>query len=429
MRSEKFEFPGHSGEALAARLDLPDSRPRAHALFAHCFTCTKDIVAASRISRALTEAGIAVLRFDFTGLGHLEGEFANTNFSSNIEDLIAAADHMRETRSAPDLIIGHSLGGAAERRIDEVKAVVTIGAPAESAHLAHMFQDDADEIEATGEAVVLLAGREFTIKKQFLEDIVAQSIEDCVGNLKRALLVMHSPLDNTVGIDNAGKIFATAKHPKSFISLNDADHLVSKEVDAGYAARVITGWASRYLPEDMAEPSIDPTGKEGEVIVGETLENPFAQAIVAGGHALSADEPVSIGGGNTGPLPYDLLLSRLGACTAMTVRMYANRKKWPLERVLVRLSHEKIHAEDCSECEIRDGKIDQIDRTLELSGDLDDEQRAKLLEIADKCPVHRTLANEVKMQTQLVTSPQVHQRPLTPMAATIRPSGRLIATI
>lgn len=405
MRSEKFEFPGHSGEMLAARLDLPDVQPRAHALFAHCFTCTKDIVAASRISRALTEAGIAVLRFDFTGLGHSEGEFANTNFSSNVDDLIAAADHMRTIGAAPDLLIGHSLGGAAvlaaAGRIDEVRAVATIGAPADPGHLAHMFQNDAEEIEAKGEAVVLLAGREFTIKKQFLDDIAAQSIQDCVKNLRRALLVLHSPMDNTVGIENASKIFAAAKHPKSFISLDDADHLVSKEADASYVARAINGWASRYLPEDMAEPSIDPAGKEGEVIVGETLENPFAQAIVAGGHALRADEPVSIGGGNTGPSPYDLLLSGLGACTAMTVRMYANRKKWPLERVVVRLRHEKVHAEDCADCETKAGKIDQIDRVLELTGDLHAEQRDKLLEIADKCPVHRTLESEVEVTTKL----------------------------
>lgn len=406
MRSEKFEFPGHSGESLAARLDLPDTSPRAHALFAHCFTCTKDIVAASRIARALTEAGIAVLRFDFTGLGHSEGEFANTNFTSNVDDLIAAADHMRETLSAPDLIIGHSLGGAAVLaavgRIDEVKAVVTIGAPADPGHLAHMFQNDAAEIAANGEAVVLLAGREFKIKQQFLDDIQAQTLEDCVSGLGRALLVMHSPVDNTVGIENAARIFEAAKHPKSFVSLDDADHLVSKEADANYVARAITGWASRYLPEEAAEPTIDPSGIEGEVVVGETLENSFAQTIVAGGHALRADEPVSIGGGNTGPSPYDLLLSGLGACTSMTVRMYANRKKWPLERVVVRLRHNKIHAEDCDACETKEGKIDQIERSLELTGDLDDGQRAKLLEIADKCPVHRTLENEVRVETTLV---------------------------
>ncbi|MBT6537063.1 MAG: alpha/beta fold hydrolase [Rhodospirillaceae bacterium] len=252
MRTEKFEFPGHSGEMLAARLDAPDQPPRAYALFAHCFTCTKDIYAASRIARALTETGIAVLRFDFTGFGHSDGEFANTNFSSNVEDLVAAADHMRDALAAPHLIIGHSLGGAAvlaaAGKIDEVKAVVTIGAPAEPAHLAHMFQDSAEEIETAGQANVLLAGREFTIKKQFLDDIQEQSLTECLAKLGRALLVMHSPIDNTVGIENAAAIFAAAKHPKSFISLDDADHLVSRKDDAEYAATVLAAWASRYIP-------------------------------------------------------------------------------------------------------------------------------------------------------------------------------------
>tara|TARA_R110002110_G_scaffold260260_4_gene476028 strand:- start:8102 stop:9325 length:1224 start_codon:yes stop_codon:yes gene_type:complete len=405
MRTEKFEFPGHSGEMLAARLDAPDQAPRAYALFAHCFTCTKDIYAASRIARALTETGIAVVRFDFTGLGHSDGEFANTNFSSNVEDLIAAADHMRDALAAPHLIIGHSLGGAAvlaaAGKIDEVKAVVTIGAPAEPAHLAHMFQESAAEIEAAGEANVLLAGREFTIKKQFLDDIQGQTLTECLAKLGRALLVMHSPIDNTVGIENAAAIFAAAKHPKSFISLDDADHLVSRKQDAEYAATVLAAWASRYIPAVVASDDAGAPAAEGEVVVSETGENPFAQAISAGVHSLRADEPLKIGGGNTGPTPYDLLLSGLGACTSMTIRMYANRKKWPLEKAVVRLKHDKIHAEDCADCETRDGRVDRIERTIELTGDLDDEQRARLLEIADKCPVHRTLESEVKVETRL----------------------------
>lgn len=405
MRTEKFEFPGHSGEMLAARLDAPEQTPRAYALFAHCFTCTKDIYAASRIARALTETGIAVVRFDFTGLGHSEGEFANTNFSSNVEDLVAAADHMRGALAAPHLIIGHSLGGAAvlaaAGKIDEVKAVVTIGAPAEPAHLAHMFQDSADEIAAAGQANVLLAGREFTIKKQFLDDIQEQALTDCLANLGRALLVMHSPIDNTVGIENAAAIFAAAKHPKSFISLDDADHLVSKKEDAEYAASVLASWAGRYIPAQEGTADAGVAASEGEVVVAETGENPFAQAISAGVHNLRADEPLEIGGGNTGPTPYGLLLSGLGACTSMTIRMYANRKKWPLERAVVRLRHDKIHAEDCADCETGDGRIDRIERTIELTGDLDDEQRARLLEIADKCPVHRTLESEVKVETVL----------------------------
>lgn len=404
MRTEKFEFPGHSGELLAARLDAPETPPRAYALFAHCFTCTKDIYAASRIARALTDAGIAVVRFDFTGLGHSEGEFANTNFSSNVEDLVAAADHMRATLAAPHLIIGHSLGGAAvlaaAGKIDEVTAVVTIGAPAEPSHVAHLFQGSADEIEASGEAKVQLAGRDFTIRRQFLDDIRETVLADCVSNLRRALLVMHSPVDNTVGIDNAAAIFGAAKHPKSFISLDDADHLVSRKADAEYAAAALAAWAGRYIPAP-AEEATAPSAGEGEVIVAETGENPFAQSISAGPHMLRADEPESIGGGNTGPTPYGLLLSGLGACTSMTMRMYANRKKWPLERAVVRLRHDKIHASDCADCETKDGKLDRIERTIELTGDLDDEQRARLLEIADKCPVHRTLESEVRVETRL----------------------------
>ena len=405
MRTEKFEFPGHSGEMLAARLDAPDQMPRAYALFAHCFTCTKDIYAASRIARALTETGIAVVRFDFTGLGHSDGEFANTNFSSNVEDLVAAADHMRDSLAAPHLIIGHSLGGAAvlaaAGQIDEVKAVVTIGAPAEPAHLAHMFQDTADEIETNGQANVLLAGRAFTIKKQFLDDIAGQSLTECLAKLGRALLVMHSPIDNTVGIENAAAIFAAAKHPKSFVSLDDADHLVSNKADAEYAATVLAAWASRYIPAyEVSDDTVTPAD-EGEVVVSETGENPFAQSIGAGVHSLRADEPLKVGGGNTGPTPYDLLLSGLGACTSMTIRMYADRKKWPLEKAVVRLTHDKIHAVDCADCETKDGRIDRIARTIELTGDLDDAQRARLLDIADKCPVHRTLESEVKVETML----------------------------
>ena len=302
----------------------------------------------SRIARALTETGIAVVRFDFAGLGHFDGQFANTNFSSNVEDLVAAANHMRDALAAPHLIIGHSLGGtailAAAGQIDEVKALVTIGAPAEPAHLAHMFQDSAEEIETTGEANVLLAGREFTIKKQFLDNIQRQTLTECLAKLGRALLVMHSLIDITVGIENAAAIFAAAKHPKSFISLDNTDHLVSKKGDAEYAATVLASWASRYIPAHKTSDEAGTPAGEGEVVVAETGEKPFAQTITAGVHNLRADEPLKVGGENTGPTPYDLLLSGLGACTSMTIRMYENFKKWPLERAVVRLKHDKIHA-------------------------------------------------------------------------------------
>ena len=401
MPSEKITFTGALGETLAARLDTPATPPRAYVLFAHCFTCTKDIFAASRIARTLNDAGFAVFRFDFTGLGHSNGEFANTNFSSNVQDLVAAADFLRTTKTAPAVLVGHSLGGAAvlaaAPHIAEVRAVATIGAPADPGHLSHLFAESLDEIEAQGEAQVTLAGRSFTIRKQFLDDIRGRRLAEDIGAMRKALLVLHSPHDDTVGIDNAATIFQAARHPKSFVSLDDADHLLTRRADAEYAANVIAGWASRYVPAtDVPEA----TAQEGEVTVVETHENPFAQSIAAGPHHLRADEPANMGGGNSGPTPYDLLLSGLGACTAMTVRMYARRKKIALDDVVVRLRHEKIHAADCESCETRAGRVDRIERTIELRGSLDDATRQRLLEIADKCPVHRTLTNEVVIETR-----------------------------
>ncbi|MCZ6846265.1 MAG: alpha/beta fold hydrolase [Alphaproteobacteria bacterium] len=405
MKTEKVAFPGHSGESLAARLDAPDTLPRAYALFAHCFTCTKDIFAASQIARSLAEAGVAVLRFDFTGLGHSDGEFANTNFSSNVGDLVAAADHLRANYAAPALLIGHSLGGAAVLAaagdIPECKAVVTLGAPADPGHVAHLFGEAAANIEAEGEAEVSIGGRPFRVQKQFLDDIREQTLDDRIANLGRALLVLHSPYDRIVGIESAAAIFAAAKHPKSFISLDTADHLMTSRDDAVYAAAALAAWASRYLPAEEPADAATITAGDGEVVVGETGENPFAQAIAAGPHRLRADEPPRFGGGDTGPTPYGLLLAALGACTSMTLRMYANRKKLPLERVVVRLRHDKIHAEDCTECETKVGKIDRIERTIELTGDLDDATRQRLLEIADKCPVHKTLERENLIVTAL----------------------------
>lgn len=403
-RSERFEFPGSQGHALAARLDLPVGWPRAFALFAHCFTCGKDILAAKRLAGALAARGIAVLRFDFTGLGHSEGEFANTHFSSNVEDLVAAADHLRSEREAPALLIGHSLGGAAvlaaAARIPEARAVVTLGAPADPGHVVHNFAEARPEIEAQGEAEVTLGGRPFRIRRAFLEDIEGQRLERAVAGLKRALLVLHAPRDEIVGIDNATRLFVAAKHPKSFVSLDDADHLLSREADAVYAAEVVAAWAGRYLP-----PAEEPTeeGVQG-VVVSESGRGPLEQDVQAGRHRLVADEPASVGGGDAGPDPYGYLLSALGACTTMTLRMYARQKKWPLQRASVQLSHAKIHAADCADCETREGRIDRIERRVTLEGPLDEEQRARLLEIAERCPVHRTLHSEVRIETALEPS-------------------------
>ena len=398
-------FPGSLGVQLAARLDFPAVKPAAFALFAHCFTCSKDTLAASRISAALTARGIAVLRFDFTGLGGSEGDFANTNFSSNVADLVAAAAWLREHHSAPKLLIGHSLSGAAvlaaAHEIAEAMAIATIGAPYDPAHVKRLLAPALPEIEAAGEAEVELAGRKFRVRKQFLDDIGGRNAGGTIGNLRKALLIFHSPRDTTVSIDNAAQIYAAAKHPKSFVSLDDADHLLTGKEDAAYVAAVLAAWASRYIGAPVMEPRPIAAGDAGVVTVTETREGKFTQAITAGRHQLRADEPASAGGADTGPSPYDLLLTGLGACTSMTIRMYADLKQLPLDKVTVRLRHDKVHAQDCSECETKEGKIDRIDREIELTGELDEPQRAKLLEIANKCPVHRTLHSEVWIPTRL----------------------------
>jgi uncharacterized OsmC-like protein/alpha/beta superfamily hydrolase len=404
MPSEKIEFQSASGDLLAARLDRPDAGPaRAYALFAHCFTCSKDIFAASRIAAGLAEQGIAVLRFDFTGLGHSEGEFANTNFSSNVDDLLQAAQFLRENHQAPAILIGHSLGGAAvlavAGRVPEARAVATIGAPSEPSHVQHLFQAARPEIEAKGEAEVLLGGRSFRIKKSFLEDIESQRLESAICGMKKALMVFHSARDSTVGIENAAKIFGAAKHPKSFVSLDDADHLLSRKADAFYVADVLAAWLRRYLDDEAPTKAV--STPSGEVLVQEKGSGKFTQDVLAGRHRLIADEPRDFGGNDEGPGPYDYLLAGLGACTSMTLRLYAERKSWPLERVSVTLSHDKIHAEDCAHCESKVGRIDRMTRRIKLDGPLDEAQRLKLLEIADKCPVHRTLENEVLVESLL----------------------------
>lgn len=401
----KITFTGALGDELAARLDMPPVAPRAYALFAHCFTCSKDIFAAARVSAGLAERGIAVLRFDFTGLGHSDGEFANTNFTSNVGDLVAAAEWLSENHEAPGLLIGHSLGGAAvlaaAGEIPGVKTVATIGAPFDPAHLSDNFSSAVNEINQQGEAQVSLGGRPFVIKKQFLDDIAAQDQKQRIKNLKKALLVFHAPGDAIVGIDNAAEIYAAARHPKSFVSLDGADHLLSRKEDAVYVAEVIAAWAGRYLGS-VGDAAAGPGGKEGGVIVRESGEGKFTQIISAGGkHVLKSDEPEDHGGTDTGPTPYDLLLSGLGACTTMTMRMYADRKKIPLVRASVTLSHEKIHGRDCAECETKDGKVDRITREIRLEGKLNEDQRQSLLAIAEKCPVHRTLHGEVLVESRL----------------------------
>ncbi len=403
MQKIKFEFANVAGHKLAGLLETPDDESSvcAHALFAHCFTCGKDIAAASRISRALAAEGIAVLRFDFTGLGNSDGDFANTNFSSNVDDLIRAAEALATAGKPPQILIGHSLGGAAvlaaAARIESVEAVVTIGAPATAQHVEHLFRDDRERIEAAGEAVVSLGGREFRIQRQFLDDLDRHASTERLRDLDAALLIFHSPRDEIVSIDEAARIYQAARHPKSFISLDRADHLLSNAADSQYVARTLAAWASRYVAlEATAEPAA-PGLAEGEVLITE-LNHRFLRGLHGSGHFLKADEPKKYGGSEQGPTPYDLLLMALGACTSMTLRMYANRKKLPLDDVSVRLLHDRAHAEDCVDCE--DG-IERITRQIALAGDLDAEQRARLLEIADRCPVHRTLESDLRIETEL----------------------------
>ena len=411
MPSQRIEFPGSQGEPLAGRLDTPETTPGAWAVFAHCFTCSKDSKAAAFIARALAEAGFGVLRFDFTGLGGSGGDFANTHFSSNVDDLVAAADWLRTHHGSPALLIGHSLGGAAvlaaAHRVADCKAVATLGAPFDPSHVTRQFADGLKLIEEQGQATVQLAGRPFTLRREFVEDLAGQAQAERIRELRRPLLVLHSPLDLVVSVDSARQIFEAARHPKSFVSLDQADHLLNKSADARYAAGVIAAWAQRYLPTEEAPAdtaAAEAAAGAGEVHVAERGTGAFTVAISAGRHTWLADEPATVGGDDLGPSPYDLLTAALGACTAMTLRMYAQQKKWPLENVRVVLKHAKVHAGDCADCETRSGKIDRIERVVDIEGPLDDEQRQRLLEIADKCPIHRTLHSEVEVITRASTT-------------------------
>jgi len=405
MSKIKLEFENNNGEILAGLLETPTGNAAisGYALFAHCFTCGKDIAAASRISKALAARGIAVLRFDFTGLGNSDGDFANSNFSSNVQDLLAAAAHLEAHYAAPQLLIGHSLGGAAvlsaAQQLESIKAVATIGSPATARHIEHLFQDQADSIKQQGESIVNIGGRKFPIKQQLLDDIDRYNSTGQIKNLNAALMIFHSPADTIVSIDQAAEIYQAAIHPKSFISLDRADHLLSKAEDAEYVGATLAAWAGRYLGSNTLDNLTEQNTQleSGEVLVTE-LDRQFLRGLFSDNHCLLADEPEKYGGSNLGPTPYDLLLMSLGACTSMTLRMYASRKKLPLEDIEVKLVHERVHAEDCINC---NDKIERITRTISLKGDLSDEQKQRLLAIADRCPVHRTLESDPKIVTQL----------------------------
>lgn len=401
MTGTRVRFENATGQMLAAALDRPSGTVAGYALFAHCFTCSKDLKAVRHLASALNGAGIAVLRFDFTGLGQSEGEFADTNFSANVDDLLQAAKWMRDHAMSPDLLIGHSLGGtamlAAAASIPESKAVATIAAPSSPSHVKHLLSHASNEIAATGEAQVDLGGRPFTIRRQFLDDLERHDFPDCIGKLRKPLLVMHAPLDRTVSVDNATDIFIAAKHPKSFVSLDDADHLLTRADDASYAGRVLAAWSSRYTESVIPVKPADAT----EETIAITAADGFLTRLVSAGHRLVADEPARYGGTDLGPTPYGLLSAALASCTSMTVQMYARRKKLALEVAEVRITHSKIHASDCEDCETTDARVDEFRRELKLTGKLSDDERQRLLEIAERCPVHRTLHGEVKVRTKL----------------------------
>jgi len=408
MSFKKLDFPNRQGQKLSARLELPvDEKPQAYSIFAHCFTCSKNLKAVVHTSRALTMRGIAVLRFDFTGLGESEGEFAQTTFATNVTDIVDAADYLKENFESPKLLIGHSLGGAAviqtAKLIPSCKAVAAIAAPADPSDLGRMLISSDEEIRTRGEGEVNIAGRAFRIKKEFLEELDKVKMEDTIRNLNLPLLVLHSSADRVVSIRNAEKIFSTARHPKGFVSMDGADHLLTDGKHGRYAGKVIAAWAGEFLGLEQESPKeVDLNDNRVRVKIGKTG---YQTEIIANRHRLLADEPIPAGGSDTGPSPYDYLVAALGACTSMTVRMYADRKKWPVEEVIVRLKHSKIHAEDCRDCETKEGRLDRIDLVIDPSGPLTEEQRQKLLEIAGKCPVHRTLKSEIDIKSELAASP------------------------
>ncbi len=402
MRSLNVSFKNEQNITISAKLELPlDKNPKAFAIFAHCFTCSKNLSAVVNISRALAQHGFAVLRFDFTGLGESEGEFSDTNFTTNTTDLIAAYSFLEENYKAPTLVIGHSLGGAAvlsaAHNFKATKGIVTIGSPYDPEHLKKLFKSKSEDIENVGEATVDIEGRAFKIKRQLIDDLEAASKHKSIDRLNKALLIFHSPQDQVVDISNAKEIYIHAKHPKSFISLDKADHLLSNKADSTYVGNTIAAWGDRYVEIEIS------TELDTDLqVVTMTGEKGYTTDIIVGGHILTADEPESVGGLNLGPSPYDLLVSSLGACTSMTLRMYADRKNIDLKEIKVHLKHDKVHSADCESCESKSASIDQIERRIELTGDLSEVEKTKLLEIADKCPVHRTLHKEVVVKTSLI---------------------------
>ncbi|EAR01667.1 bifunctional alpha/beta hydrolase/OsmC family protein [Maribacter sp. HTCC2170] len=404
MNLQKVNFKNKNGESLIGRLELPvNQHPHNYAIFAHCFTCNKNLSAVRNISKALISSGFGVLRFDFTGLGESEGDFSDTNFSGNVEDLVVAADFLKKNYKTPSLIIGHSLGGAAAiyaaSQVESIKAVAVIGAPSNPRHVKHLLQNSVEEIENSGKAIVNLSGRDFTIKKQFLDDLEHKTLPETLKKLRKPVLILHSPQDTTVEIKNAEELYIAARHPKSFVSLDGADHLLTGKDDSTYVGEVISGWAKRYLNINSLESR--PTTKH-QVVASLDYEDGFTTQMKVGSHFMVADEPISFGGNDFGPSPYELVSAGLSACTAMTLQMYAKRKNWQITNVEVHTTYSKTHAKDCEDCESPSAKIDTFNKEIKIEGDLNNKQLERLLQIADKCPVHKTLHSDTQIISKLI---------------------------
>ena len=405
MKSTRLKIENRKGLILNANLELPaNQKPNYYAIFAHCFTCSSSLGAVRNISRALTNDGFGVLRFDFTGLGRSEGQFTDSHFSANVEDLIDVHNYMSNNFSAPGLLVGHSLGGAAvlvaASQIETVKAVATVGAPANVSHVKHLFSHGIEAVKEKGEVEINIGGRPFKINQDFIEAFDNTDLPSIVKQLRKPLLIMHSPFDKIVGVENAQELYHNAHHPKSFVSLDDADHLLTEEKDSKYVGDIIGTWAKRYFPK--VENIMLET--EGEQLVGHLniLEDNFTTSIQTKNHTLIADEPASIGGSDFGPSPYEYLNAGLAACTVMTLKMYAERKKWDLQEVFVYISHSRVHSNDLNVSVDKSKYLDHISKKLKFVGNLDIQQKERLKEIASRCPVHKTIASQVVFNTQII---------------------------
>lgn len=412
MKIIDLKIVNKAGEKLAAHLVIPaDEQINNIAIFAHCFTCSSSLFVVKNISNELIEKGISVLNFDFTGLGHSEGDFSETNFSNNISDLEDVNSFLTETYIAPTILIGHSLGGAAAiiaaSQLENIKAVVSIAAPSYVKHITRHFQNFDEIIKEKGHAMLSIGGRPFTIRKQFIDDLEKHNLEEVVKGLRKPIMIMHSPQDNIVDIENAGRLYNNAFHPKSFISLDGADHLVRNKKDAAYIANVIASWVERYVPiaANGTNEAIMLKNVDGEqVLVYHETSVPYTNHIYTKTQHILGDEPIDFGGNDLGLSPYELLIAAIGSCTTLTLKLYAKRKEWDLREVYVYLSYAKKHAEEIENREPEAmGKLDFIRKKLKLVGNLSEEQIIKLKEIASKCPVHKTVAGKVYFETELVS--------------------------